>query len=255
MKQQKKIGVVLLAAGKGTRMNSNMPKVLIPVAGEAMILRTMAAIEAASFGTKPVVVVGYKGKLVERVVGKRARFALQKRQLGTGHAVAAAMPFLKGKVDQVIVAYGDHPFLTANMLRQLAALQQRTGAAMALTTVLVPDYRGVRQIFYRWGRIERDTTSRFVRRCSEYKDATVAQRKIREVNSGQYCFNAAWLWRTLPKLERKNAQREYYLTDLMALAVSDGERVVPLVLKDWRHGIGANTQREVLLADRLARQQ
>ncbi|MFA7286406.1 MAG: NTP transferase domain-containing protein [Patescibacteria group bacterium] len=254
MKQQKKIGVVLLAAGKGSRMGLSIPKVLVPVAGQPMILRAVGAIEEGAFGMKPVVVVGYKRAQVEKAVGSRALYAGQSKQLGTGHAVATAMPLLKGKVNQVIVANGDSPFLTAAVLRKLSAMQLRTGAAMALATALVPNYRGVQRIFSKWGRIERDTTGRFVRRCIEYKDATAGERRIREVNCGQYCFNAAWLWRTLPKLQRKNVQREYYLTDLMALAVADGERVVPLVLKDWRHGVGVNTQGEVLLADRLARQ-
>ncbi|OGL59658.1 hypothetical protein A3H10_02930 [Candidatus Uhrbacteria bacterium RIFCSPLOWO2_12_FULL_46_10] len=245
-------GIVILAAGRGARMNHAIPKVLVLVGGVPMILRALSAAEAANFKTKPVVVVGYKKELVKKIVGARARYAWQCRQLGTGHAVAATKSLLYKKVGQVIVIYGDHPFTSANLLRRLASLQERTRAVVAMTTVVVPNFLGPRRIFLRYGHIVRDPRGRFVKRCVEYKDATARERAIREVNSGHYCFEAKWLWQSLPKLKRKNFKNEYYLTDLIGLAVAEGRRVAPLALKNWHEGLGVNTMEEVKIAEGVA---
>lgn len=267
MKDKKKIktGVIILAAGKGTRMNHNfstrvaglhsagrvVPKVLVPIGGVPMILCALAAVEKADFKTKPIVVVGYKKELVKKAVGNRANYVWQRRQLGTGHAVAVAKPLLYKKVNQIIVIYGDHPFTSSSLLRRLAELRQRTKAAVAMTTVVVPNFLGARRIFLRYGHIVRDTSGRFVKHCVEYKDAARRERAIREVNSGHYCFDAKWLWQSLTKLKRKNFKNEYYLTDLIGLAVAEGRRVSPLALTDWQEGIGVNTIGDVRVAERL----
>ena len=261
-----KTGIIILAAGKGTRMNHDprtgparrdgtgqcLPKVLVPVNGVPMILRALASVEAANFETQPIVVVGYKKELVKKIVATRANCVWQRRQLGTGHAVAVAKSSLYNKVGQVIVVYGDQPFTSANLLRRLAALRERTNAAVAMTTVVVPNFLGARQVFLRYGHIVRDSSGQFVQRCIEYKDATAHQKRIREVNSGHYCFDAQWLWQSLPKLKKKNFKNEYYLTDLIGLAVAEGRPVAPLALTDWCEGIGVNTIKEVKIANNIA---
>ncbi|PJE76204.1 hypothetical protein COV04_00755 [Candidatus Uhrbacteria bacterium CG10_big_fil_rev_8_21_14_0_10_48_11] len=249
-----RVGIVILAAGKGKRMGHALPKVLVPVAGKPMILRAVTAAENSKLDGKPTIVIGYKGSLVKQAVGKRAYYVLQNRSLGTGHAVAVTESALKGKVDYVVVTYGDHPFVTPVMLRQLVRAAQGKRPALSCITISVPDYRGFRQLYKNYGRIVRDKKTGSIRACIEYKDATKKERAIREVNSGQYCFEAAWLWKTLPRLQKKNVSKEYYLTDLIALAVADGLQVRPMVLKDWRLGIGANTLDELHVAERFARE-
>ena len=261
-----KTGIIILAAGKGTRMNHDprtgparrdgtgqrLPKVLVPVGGVPMILRVLAAVEAAKFGTKPIIVVGYKKELVTDIVGKRANYACQRRQLGTGHAVAAAAPLLKGRADEILIVYGDHPLTSRPLLQKLVRHHRKTKATMSLITVTVEDFRGPRRVFYHWGRIIRNDTGNFLDRCIEFKNATARQRKIKEVNSGYYCFNAKWLWSALKQLKPNSISEEYYLTDLMGLAVSEGRRVAPLPLTNWHEGIGVNTAEEIKIAERVA---
>ncbi|MFA5954371.1 MAG: NTP transferase domain-containing protein [Patescibacteria group bacterium] len=250
--KKSRIGVVILAAGKGKRMAHRLPKVLIPVGGTPMILRVLDAALAARFQTKPILVVGYKKDLVKKVVGNRARYAVQQRALGTGHAVAAAMPLLrKDKVDRVVVIYGDHPFVTAIMLKKLVTALQKKGTVLSCVTVRVPSFHDEGRACLHYGRILRDKSNRYVRACIEYKDATVKERKIREVNSGQYCFDAVWLEKSLPRLKKKNLSHEYYLTDLIGLAVADGYGVTPITPRNWRSGLGANTIEEIQLAERF----
>lgn len=231
-----------------------LPKVLVPVQGVPMIERVLQTVSAARFQTTPVIVVGHRRDEIRRVVGSRARFVVQTRPLGTGHAVRAAERLLKGKTGEVIVVYGDSPLVRATTLRALVALRRKHRAAMSLVTFRVPDFRGSRRGFQKYGRIVRDASGKLLERCVEYKDATPAERRIREVNSGFYCFDAAWLWKALSKIRRRNASGEYYLTDLMGMAVADGRRVVPYAPKNWREGIGANTRDDVVVAEReLAR--
>jgi len=250
-----KTGVIILAGGQGKRMEIDLPKVLVPINGQTMISRQLRAVDRAKFGMKPVIVVGYKKELVKKEVGSRALYAWQRQQLGTGHAVRSAEKILKNKADQVIVTYGDHPFVTAKMLRDISRAQQKTTKAMiSMITVSVPNFYGPSKVVYKWGRIIRDKSGKFLEKIIEFKDATPKEKLIREVNSGHYCFDAKWLWRALPRLKKKNAQNEYYLTDLIALAVEDGFLVVPVELSDWRLGLGTNTIEETKIVEALAKE-
>lgn len=253
MTQQRTV-VVILAAGKGTRMAHELPKVLVPVRGTPMILHVLAAVERAKFQTKPVLVIGDRGEQIKKVVGDRAQFVWQKHLLGTGHAVRVTEKLLRGKASDIVVVYGDSPLVRPETLRRLVALRRSRRAAMSLVTVVTPDYRGPRRVFARYGRILRDTSGKNLVRCVEYKDATKKERSVREVNSGFYCFEAKWLWKNLPKLKKKNVSGEYYLTDLMGLAVSQGKRVAPFALKDWREGVGANTQGDIKTVENITTQ-
>ncbi len=163
----------------------------------------------------------------------------------------AAAKNLKHRADQVVVIYGDNPFFRTETLRQLVRAQARNHAALSLSTVVVPNFLGPRKLFLKYGHIVRDASGKHLEHCVEWKDATKRERAIREVNSGAYCFDAKWLWQSLPKLKKKNVSGEYYLTDLMGLAVSEGRRVIPVPLKHWREGLGANTLEDIATAERL----
>ena len=208
------LAVVILAAGKGTRMKSAMPKVLHPIAGRPMAQHVVDAAAALS-PANTVVVYGHGGDQVRAAVtGERLQWAEQAEQLGTGHAVAQALPHLNE--DVVLVLYGDVPLIRPDTLRDFVA--RVTDRTLALMTLELDDPAG-------YGRIVRDEQGQ-VTRIVEQKDASDEQKRIREINTGILACSRRFLNDSLPKLSNRNAQGEYYLTDLIAMAVDAGMEVV-----------------------------
>ena len=213
---------VILAAGFGTRMKSSMPKVMHPILGRPLVGWAVDAATAAT-GTAPVVVVGYAREQVIEYLGDSACYAVQDEQLGTGHAVQQVASVLQGQVDAVLVTYGDMPLLQATTLKALvdrfAQAADEQDAAIAMLTITRDDPQG-------FGRIVRDGQGN-IAAIVEEADCTPEQRRITELNPGVYCFDADWLWATLPQIPM-SAKGEYYLTDLVGLAVDQGRRVVSM---------------------------
>jgi bifunctional UDP-N-acetylglucosamine pyrophosphorylase/glucosamine-1-phosphate N-acetyltransferase len=206
-----KLGVIILAAGQGTRMRSSLPKVLHPLAGRPMlghVLDTAHALEAS----RVCVVYGHGGDRVrEAMSSHRCDWALQAEQHGTGHAVMQAMPQM-AEADRLLILYGDVPLIRAETLRALIA--DAAGTALGLLTVILENPTG-------YGRIVRDGDGR-VLRIVEHKDASEAELEIDEVNTGFLVADRARLADWLSRIDKGNTQGEYYLTDVVALAVSDG---------------------------------
>jgi len=202
---------IILAAGEGKRMHSDTAKVLHRVCGVPMIRR---AISAASLpgAEKPVVVVGHKKEQVMAELGDSARYAVQERQLGTGHAVMCAREYLVGKSGLALVLAGDMPLLKKSTVAALADAAK--GRALALLTADLPDPSG-------YGRILRDEAGNLLG-IVEHRDATAAQRAIKEVNASVYCFDIFALLLALNGLKNDNAQGEYYLTDCVEAIVKAG---------------------------------
>ena len=211
---------VILAAGYGTRMKSNLPKVLHPLAGRSLVDWVVTTGESIG-DRRPVVVVGHGKERVQEVLGDRVEYAEQKELLGTGHAVMKAEPFLRGQADQVVVLYSDMPLLQEATLQKLLALYQQNEAqgqlAIAMLTIVRDDPQG-------FGRVVRNNAGR-IQAIVEEVDCTAEQKQIRELNPGVYCFNGNWLWENLPKLQ-KSPKGEYYLTDMIEVATSQEWRVV-----------------------------
>ena len=208
------LNIVILAAGQGKRMQSNLPKVLHPIAGRAMLSHVLDAAE--SLGAKGVVVVvGHGAEQVQKAYAGHSglQFALQQPQLGTGHAVLQAVPLLQedGKEDVTIVLYGDVPLVQPETLRALLAAR---GEGLAVLTEILADPTG-------YGRIVRDARGQ-VRAIVEHKDADAAQKEIKEVNTGIVAAPTRMLKVWLSRLTNNNAQGEYYLTDIIGMAVADG---------------------------------
>ncbi|HET8597040.1 MAG TPA: bifunctional UDP-N-acetylglucosamine diphosphorylase/glucosamine-1-phosphate N-acetyltransferase GlmU [Castellaniella sp.] len=207
------LNIIILAAGLGKRMQSDLPKVLHPIAGQPMLSHVLGAARAL-LPDRIVVVVGHGAERVQEVYdGQGLKFALQQPQQGTGHAVMQALPeLLEGDEDDTsLVLYGDVPLVQADTLR---ALLQARGSGLALLTEALDDPSG-------YGRIVRDDQGR-VRRIVEHKDADEAELAIREVNTGILAAPTAALRRWLGRIDNRNAQGEYYLTDIVGLAVADG---------------------------------
>lgn len=235
MSHVRPLQVVILAAGQGTRMRSGLPKVLHPIAGQAMLRHVIAA-AAALDSQKTVIVVGHGAAMVESAMADAGvQFALQSPQLGTGHAVQMALPALQPlPVDgQVLILYGDVPLIQPSTLR---ALLQAAGNGVGLVTQHLDNPTG-------YGRIVRDDIGKVL--CNvEEKDATDTQRKITEVNTGILCLPAKYLAGWLAALSNNNAQGEYYLTDLLGMAVKEGVPVHTVQpVHDWEvAGVNSKVQ-------------
>ena len=228
-----KVTAVLLAAGQGTRMKSDLPKVLHPLCGKPMLWHVLEALKPATTET-PVVIVGHGAEAVKSYVGDRAECILQEPQLGTAHAAMQAEPSLRGKSDLLIVTYADMPLLRGETFQRLVETQRRNPGPFSLLTVIADDPRG-------FGRIVRKVDGTVEAIVEEYV-ATPEQRAINELNVGAYCFNADWLWDALHRIEKNPKKGEYYLTDIVELAVKEDLPVQAVVHDDFIETIGINTR-------------
>jgi bifunctional UDP-N-acetylglucosamine pyrophosphorylase / glucosamine-1-phosphate N-acetyltransferase len=238
------LAAIVLAAGKGTRMRSGRAKVLHEICGRA--LAYYPARRALEAGADPVVtVVGHQAERVRQALESALpqaplRFAVQHEQLGTAHAVLAAKPALRGFRGSILILSGDTPLLTRATLESVLAARERAGAALAFATMTLDNPEG-------YGRVVHAPHGGPALVVEE-KDATQAERAIQEVNAGLYCADAEFLWRTLAKVGSKNAQREFYLTDLVALA-AEGPGAVAAKVSPFE-AAGINDQEELSLATR-----
>ena len=235
---------VILAAGKGTRMKSKLPKVLHKVGGHPMLEHVMDAAEAAGCRDN-VVVIGHGAELVRELVGSRARIALQAEQLGTGHAVLQAADTLKDFTGTVMILCGDTPLLEAEELKKFYAEHVKSGAAATVMSAMMEDPFG-------YGRILRDDNGD-VAGIVEQKDASEEQKLIKEINTGNYCVEAPLLFEVLRTLGNNNAQGEYYLTDVLAKLRTMGKKVGGVVTADSEMIMGVNSRRQLAEAESVMR--
>jgi len=253
-----KYAPVVLAAGKGTRMRSTVPKVLHPLAGLPMMAHVLQALDEiphttafallqdALAGAKLLVVVGYGAEEIERAFGDRCSYAVQEAQLGTGHAVMAARRAIDAQESApeiVLVCYGDTPLISSEVLaRLLVEHVERRATVTFLTAITEPPSD--------FGRIVRGNNGQ-AREIVEMKRATREQKLIKEVNSGVYCFERAWLWSALEMLPQ-NPAGEYYLTDLVKIASEQG-RTVATVTGSFSETIGINDRVQLAEAEQIMR--
>ncbi len=240
------IAAIILAAGKGTRMKSGLVKVLHHVAGRPMIAWPVEA--ARDAGAAPLVlVVGHQANAVLRHFRNTAdiRCAMQEEQLGTGHAVASARDALSGFNGTVLILCGDTPLLRAETLSKLIRFHRTHGSALTVLTAVVAEPYG-------YGRVLRDESGR-VRRIIEQKDATPEEAGICEINSGIYCMEADFLFSNINKIGSNNAQNEFYLTDLVAMAAQQGLTCLALSTDDSSEIMGVNDRAQMAEAGRILR--
>ena len=236
------LDIVILAAGQGTRMRSALPKVLHPVAGKSMLGHVIDTARQLS-PRKIHVVIGHGAELVrERLAADDVDFVLQAEQLGTGHAVAQALPHIEA--DKVLILYGDVPLTQVETLSRLLA--QASDSQLGLLTVNLADPTG-------YGRIIRDEAG-IVQAIVEHKDASEAQRTIREGNTGILAVPGKRLGDWLGRLSNSNAQGEYYLTDVIAMAVADGLVVATETAQEEMEVLGANDRIQLAQLERYYQQ-
>jgi bifunctional UDP-N-acetylglucosamine pyrophosphorylase / glucosamine-1-phosphate N-acetyltransferase len=241
-----KVKIVILAAGKGKRMQSDLPKVLVPLHGKPMIRHILDSLQEI-FSEKPVAIVGHKGKLVREELGELTLYVDQKEQLGTGHAVSCAEGECKD-AEHIVVLSGDQPFIKAETVKNLISRHLETGAKITLATTELTDFRDWRAAFKNFGRVLRQNGE--VVGITEYKDATDEEKNIMEVNTGTYVFDAEWLWKNLKRIKNENAQGEYYLTDLLQIAFIEGAKIEALKIYA-KEALGANSKEELEILEKF----
>lgn len=242
---------LILAAGKGSRLGADMPKALVPVGGKPILQHMLESVEESRVDGEPIVVIGHEREHICDTFGGSCSYVVQEKQLGTGHAVKISKEAVGG-ADALIVLYGDHPLISSQTLRQLAELHESSGEVLTMMTTVLPSYNGWHKAFWQWGRILRDSEGKMIGN-RQLKDATEEEQKILEVDPALYCFDTQWLWQHIEELDNNNAQEEYYLTDLMALAVSQGHHIPSLTIPP-EEAVGINTQEELDIAERLMSQ-
>jgi bifunctional UDP-N-acetylglucosamine pyrophosphorylase/glucosamine-1-phosphate N-acetyltransferase len=234
------VTALILAAGEGKRMKSDIAKVLHQVCGKAMIEWVYDAARNAGI-KKCVAVVGHKAEQVMEYMGDRVEYVLQEQRLGTGHAVQMARSYINNS-ERILILYGDAPLITAETIKNAADKMEKDKLDAVVISADVDDPYG-------YGRIVRDRQGLFLR-IVEHRDANEAERSIREINSGMYLFSAKQLAEALDLLKNDNDQHEYYLTDTLEIMLSKGYRVGVCKAEDSTEVLGANDQAQL---DKIAR--
>jgi bifunctional UDP-N-acetylglucosamine pyrophosphorylase/glucosamine-1-phosphate N-acetyltransferase len=238
-----KTTAVILAAGQGTRMRSKLPKVLHPILGRPMLQLALEAVRQVT-DELPVVIIGHGAEEIRRLFQDQARFVVQEPQLGTGHAVQQAQQLLGGQTDLVLVTTADMPLLTSATLNTLVEAQSNHSGPISMLTLEADDARG-------FGRVVRNDAGQ-VQGIVEEAQASAEQLAIAELNASVYCFRAGWLWPALARIPL-SPKGEYYLTDLVGIAVEDGLSVQAMMVSDPVETIGVNTRIHLAEAEAVLR--
>ena len=242
-----RVDAIIMAAGKGTRMGGDLPKVLYEVAGKPMVWWVVQACREAG-ATRCVLVIGYQGELVREAFKGEAgiEFVEQTQQLGTAHAVQMAEPAFEGKpIGDLFVLAGDGPLIRGQTLSRLLEVHRRTHAAATLATSIIQDPTG-------YGRIVRDRDGSFAS-IVEQKDASEQQRAIKEVNPSYYCFAGTLLFKTIDQIGVNNAQGEYYITDAPGLLKAQGQTVTLVDAVPPEDVLSINNPDQLAEVDRILR--
>ncbi|MEA2104341.1 MAG: NTP transferase domain-containing protein [Candidatus Cloacimonadota bacterium] len=235
---KKENSIIILAAGKGVRMKSNLPKVLHEFNGKPMISRIVETAQNIK-PKKIAVVVGYKKDVVIEALKNfdSIIFVEQKKQNGTGHAVLMTAKYFSGFDGNVVITPGDVPLLKAKTIDNLIRIHNEKNAAATVLTAILNDPTG-------YGRIIRDKNG-YVLKIVEHKDASEQKRKVNEINSGIFCFDAKKLFEILPLIKTNNAQNELYLTDTLEILQNEGAKIAAVIAKDPLEISGINSPEQL----------
>ncbi len=228
------ISVIVLAAGKGKRMRSSVPKILHPILGQPIISYVLESIKRIS-PQRIVLVLGHGSNEVKKSLNyEQIDSVIQKEQLGTGHAVYSTRRKLRSFNGNIVIVNGDSPLISPGTLKKLIGSHERTRSVLSILTADTRDTHG-------YGRVMRNGRGHVVRIIEE-EDANANQRRINEINSGVYCVESGFLWKALSQVDRKNDQKEFYLTDIVEIASKEGKRVNVFVSKDSEEILGINNR-------------
>ncbi|MHB8126042.1 MAG: bifunctional UDP-N-acetylglucosamine diphosphorylase/glucosamine-1-phosphate N-acetyltransferase GlmU [Desulfitobacteriaceae bacterium] len=237
------LAVVIMAAGKGTRMKSKLPKVMHEIAGKSLIEHVLDMVSQVGIEC-PIVILGHGKEVVGTRVSDRCQIVVQTQQLGTGHAIMQALPFLD-EIDDIIVLSGDQPLLKSDTILELIKLHRDEEATATVLTAKLSEPFG-------YGRIVKNAQE--LVRIVEEKDATPEERKLQEINTGTYCFKFVELKEALSRITPKNAQGEYYLTDVFNIFLAKGAKVLTHCTPDGDEALGINNRSQLAEAEKIYHQ-
>ena len=224
---------IIMAAGKGKRMKSNLPKVLHNLAGKPILNYTLDTVNQLEAKRK-ILIVGYKSDKIKELIGDKIEYVEQKEQLGTAHAVLQTEKLLSGFKGDVLILSGDVPFLTVKTLKKLLKYHQANNFCCTLLSTVLKNPKG-------YGRIIRDKKGE-IKGIIEEVDLSIDKKKITEINSGIYCFNKEKMFQALEKVTKENKQGEYYLTDTVKILLEEGLTVGDIIVKDYSEILGINNR-------------
>lgn len=240
--------IIILAAGKGSRMAAEVPKVLVNLQDKSILEHLMSSVIESKVDPSPIIVVSPDNIdiITQTLSSYSVKYAIQKEQLGTGHAVSCARDLIAPEADKVMVLFGDHPFITSESIQRFS---EANDSVMTVMPTKVEDYKEWRYNFYHWGRFVRDENGD-IERIVEFKDASEEEKAILEVNPGFMCFNKEWLLKNIDKLKNDNNAEEYYLTAMVNIAFEERGKIGTVKINP-REAVGINTPEELKAAESL----
>ena len=243
-----KTQIIILAAGHGKRMQSELPKALTPLQEKPFIKHVLDTVALSGVCQDPIIVVGQKREQVMEALGNNYKYVVQDEQLGTGHAVMMAEGMAKG-AETVIILYADQPLVSAETIRNLVAKHESENATLTMATAKVEDFLDWRASFLSFSRLIRNEEGG-IARVVEAKDATEIEKEIKEINPCYFCFDAKWMWEHLHTISNENMQKEYYLTDLVGMAFTENKKISSIKI-DVKEALGVNTKEQLEMLTKL----
>jgi len=245
--------IFILAAGNGKRMRSKDPKVLYKILGKPIIHYLLDSVVAANICENPTIVVSNSNKdCIKKSVKKyNCKFAIQEEQLGTGHALARALVNNIDLTDNILVALGDDIGLSSKTIKRLNEKHQSSGCPITMATTKMPHYNGIYKRFYDYGRIKRNSNNEIVA-IVEKLDANEKELEIKEVNPSFYAFQTDWIKKNINKIQKNKIKGEYYLTDIVAIAIEQGLKVNSIKIQP-EECFGINTPEQARQGEKYRR--
>lgn len=241
--------IIILAAGKGTRMGGDIPKALTKLGNQSMIESVMDTIESiGDYSKPPIVVVGYKADMIKEVLGDRAVYCTQEEQNGTGHAVMVAESLIRPSTERVLILYADQPFISKETIQTIIENKQNSVPPLSIATALIENEDLFKNQFYNFGRIVRDEEDN-ITKIVEKKDADEQELSIHEVNPAYFCCDKEWMMHSLKSLKNDNSQGEYYLTDLVKISF-DQQHLINSIQINEKEALGANTPEQLSVLEK-----